>query len=214
MSYGKSKINPNLKLYTFEIRTKDKAKQKVPVFFEVAEKIGDKYEVQKDEHGEPVQVKFVSGTLTGLEHSEHTWAGPTGNVLLQKAKAFLRDGDNLYVVNIKYDILGRSIINALVNLKSVEDVEISVYMSKKVPSYPAAIVRQGDKRADWKYAVDQIPKPTEVPFKGTIIRDYSAVDAFFINEVKTFGATLGATRAVPAQGVAPAAAPTTEDVPF
>ncbi len=188
MAFGKNKLNPNLRLFTFKIRSRDNNKNEVPVYLEVSEKIDGKYVVQ------PEPAYFVNGTLTGLEHDERIWNGGKGDVLLQNAKAYLRDGDNLYILTIPYNILGRSVLNALVNLKTYTNVEISVYMSKGDKSYPQANVRQDDKRVDWKYAIADIPKAKKIPTSKGVISDFGEVDAFFINEVKTFGAVIAANR--------------------
>lgn len=215
MAFGKNKQNPNLKLFTFKIRSRDDNKQEVPVYLEVSEKVDGKYEVQKDSTGKVVPAYFVNGTLTGLEHDERLWDGPKGQVLLQNAKAYLRDGDNLYILTVPYNILGRSILNALVNLKSYENVEISVYMNKGEKSYPAATVRQNDKRVDWKHGIDQIPKATKIHTSKGDISDFGPVDSFFINEVKTFGAQLGSARTATPVGAAPVVTEAPgEDVPF
>lgn len=211
MAYGTSKqkrSNPNLKYINFRIRSKEDGKN-VPVYFEVSRvNENGQNEVLKDE-----KPTFITGKLVGMEHDE--WLFKEKNITIKNAKVYLRDGDDVQVLKVNYDgIIGRSILNALINLKTFEDVEISVYMTKGDKSYPAASVWQAGKRVEWKHSLDSLPKVKKIVTSKGTINDSGELDDFFIAEVKAFGANFGATAPVqtPAQ---PVSAPVTGDeVPF
>lgn len=177
----------NGKLFVMKVVTHDAEKKKLDhPTFEVREKNEEnKWVITKN-------VPAVSGRLSKVTVKEGEWEGDkfyTVSTLIKDDEA-----EESYLVDFKFNLMNRSVFNSLLNIDTTKDIKIGLYMSKK--GYPAASVRQGDDMINWKYSLDEQPKAEEITFKGKTMRDYSAVDNFFVNELKEFGASLGSAPAV------------------
>lgn len=209
MALGSKHNNPNLVVFSLKLKTKDEPK---PVFIVS----------QKQEDGkfhEVNRVHSVSGTLIEIEHRETPYNGD----VIKSVSLYLKDGDEFYMVSLPYTILSRSVFNSLLNLKSFEDIEISLYNSKPREDgkvYGAASVWQNRQLVNWAFERDALPATPEITFKGKKMRDTEALDKFFEEKIRELNTRIKAkTVVVPNKAVAtpePAiAAPEGDtDVPF
>jgi hypothetical protein len=176
MALKNSGGNSNSTLYILKIKTKDATGKVVDPFFQVSAKEDGKWVVTED------TFKSVSGKLTKVE----TRVGEYEGEQILSANIWLKDGDEAYLVDLKYTMLSRSIINSLLNLEDFDqEIEISLYTNKK--GYASASVRAGGQLVDWKFGLDELPKPEKVKFKGKEMSDFTKVDSFFQEEIKSLG---------------------------
>ena len=98
-------------------------------------------------------------------------------------------------------MLNRGILNQLLGLKSGEDITIGVYKNKK--GYNASYLKQDGKSVSWKFDFKDVPAPTEIIHPKltdengkpkVLSRDYSEVDAFFLERTKVWANEVGLTR--------------------
>lgn len=169
----------NNKVYFLKITTKDKDKKSVAPHFAVSEKVGDKWEVTKE-------VKDVSGNLTGVTIEKKTWEEQEYDVI----KFALEDTDTqeTYVLDLRQNLLARSIFNSFLNLKTFNNIEVGLYTKKGEGSYPAVSVKQNGERVSWAYELDQLPKIEKVKVGKKEVVDSTELDEFFINKLKELGA--------------------------
>lgn len=214
MAFGKGtpyKDNPNRKVYSFVIRTKDLPKP----LFEVKVKNGDKFELVAGE------TDTIAGEVVAVKHSENKYQGK----VIRSVNVTMTDGDDLYHLSIPYSNLGRGLINALCSLENGKNVSISLYQTKPKmeggKSYPASAVRQNDELVRWKYQQDELPAVKKIPYQGTMISDTIELDNFFAAKVGELNKVLNpkskaATAAIPEveNDEAPPATSSDENVPF
>jgi hypothetical protein len=213
MAFGKGSNTPSNKtLFTFKIKTKDLP---VPIF-EVTKKEGDKYVVLPDE------VNAVSGNIVRIESKPFTYIVKTTNKKKTSlgATLTLEDKDDLYFVNLNYDNLGRSIMNALLNLKKFENINISLYRSKAKeangPTYPSAAVRVDDEMAGYAFKQEELPPVDKINLpNGEVFKDTTKRDEFFHKHLNDFNNVIQAARNGKAPTVqvplVPTAAPAKDD---
>ncbi len=240
MSFGNTRKRTDLKAYAFRIKTKD-----LPVpHFEVQTRENDKWvpltEPVKDTEGKITGTKVVTaqnieGNLLAIESRKTVFQGKT----IKSTSVTLQDGDQIYFVTIPNSMLGRGILNRLINLKAFTNVQIGLYASKPQSegekSFHRASVRQDDEIVNWKYTFEQLPEAPQIKkASGEVLgRDYDALDAFFEKEVAELnskikkGAVVAPTpaaveTATATEHVVPESAPTPEaakedlnsDIPF
>lgn len=177
MSLGKkSKFDDsNTKFYyvTFKSKNKDTGKS----YFSVSTKGND----GKIAHLE--DVFDLSGRLVKIEHKVTEWNGQK----IENINYYLKDNDELYIVQFPFGIASRAMFNATLSLTSFEGLEIGTYMTKpKTPgakTYPAITIRQNGEMVRWKFDLKDLPKVQEVKFKDQVMRDYSATDKFFVDHL-------------------------------
>jgi len=178
MALGNKGYDQNGKLLVLKIKTKNAEGQEVPPYFQVSEKVDGSWK-ETDNTG----ITSVTGQLNNLEVKQKEFNGD----IVRSVSVYLKDGDETYLIDIRYSILGRSIINSLINIEDTsKPVEISLYQNKR--GYSASAVRSGDDTVSWKFGLDEQPKPEELrDKKGTLVkRDYSEVDDFFDEKVNEF----------------------------
>lgn len=181
MALGNKNYEANQRLYVLRLKTKNADGQKVPPFFQILEKEGDTW-VPQDK-----TVTSVTGTLSKLELKTRKF----NDEEIKSVNVYLQDGDEVYLIDFRYSILGRGILNSIINIEDPSlPVEISVYENKR--GYEAGAVRSGDDLVSWKFSLDEQPKAEEIKDKkGNVVkRDYSEVDEFFDNEVSEFAGRL------------------------
>lgn len=174
MALGNKNYDANGKLFVLKIKTKNAEQQEVPPFFQISEKVDGKWTDTGNKQ------TSVSGILTNIESKESEINGD----IVKSVSVFLKDKDETYLIDIRYSILGRGILNSLISLEdSSQEIEISLYQNKK--GYASACVRANGEILSWKFKLDELPKPDEIKDKkGNLIkRDYSEIDEFFDNEV-------------------------------
>lgn len=174
MAYGKGGpgFGPNVKVYSFNLKTKD-----LPApHFEVS---------TKDAEGNRVRVDTatrVSGDLIGIKHRESKFQNKT----IDSVSATMKDGNDVYFISIPYTYLGRNILNSLCALKSFGSVEISVYKGKPKgdkPPFDQSCVRQNGEMVYSKFDYSELPKVQKVQVGKEVFGDATEVNNLFKREV-------------------------------
>lgn len=171
---GSNKSNNN-KVYFLKITTKDKDKKNVAPHFAVSEKVGDKWEVTKE-------VKDVSGNLTGVTIEKKTWEDQEYDVI----KLALEDTETqeTYVLDLRQNLLSRSIFNSFLNLKTFDNIEVGLYTKKGEGAYPAVSVKQNGERVSWAFELDKLPKIEKVKVGKKEVVDSTELDEFYLERLK------------------------------
>lgn len=201
MGLGKPQ-RKDLKAFSLKIKTKDLPKPE----FVVSERQGDKFvELPDREYN-------VSGNLIGVEPKETKWEGK----VIKSVNVTLTDGDQIYFVTVPYSNLGRGLMNSLLALKKFNDVEIGLYQTKPKTdggkTYPATSLRQEGEIVRWRYALNELPAPDEIVFKGEKMRDFSKLESFLSDQLKELNKIIKASAPVQAnETVATTLAPTAEE---
>lgn len=171
---GSNKSNNN-KVYFLKITTKDKDKKNVAPHFAVSEKVGDKWEVTKE-------VKDVSGNLTGVTIEKKTWEDQEYDVI----KLALEDTETqeTYVLDLRQNLLSRSIFNSFLNLKTFDNIEVGLYTKKGEGAYPAVSVKQNGERVSWAFELDKLPKIEKVKVGKKEVVDSTQLDEFYLERLK------------------------------
>lgn len=171
-------------------------------YFQISRKNTDKWEIQDDQ-----SISSVTGDLTKVEVAEEEYKGDS----YFRVKFYLRDGDESYLIPFRFNISTRSLVNAILNLEEFTDVNISYFRSKS--GYDTFAVKQNGNRVSWKYELDEIPSAKEVVFQKKKVKDYSDVDAFYVEKLQEFAEKLGkSTNAVSKSNVEETEV--TDEVPF
>lgn len=188
-----------------EKNTGFRGKDKVP-YFSTFRKEGEEWK-------ETGKEDTVSGRLMSVttEKRYNPEKNPKHQDLVDKfgnadvLKVEIADGNagETYVWKTGFTINSRTAANSLLNVPLGTDVQIS--LGKKKSGYDSVFIRKvengtlSEKLVEWRFSLDDIPKPTETMFKGKKMRDYTEVDAFFVEQIK---AVFGDRRA-PAPEVKP-----------
>ncbi|MFA5234044.1 MAG: hypothetical protein WC390_06540 [Sulfurimonas sp.] len=165
----------NGKLYILKLKAKDKAAKQVPSFFEVSEKVEGKWTATSE-------VKRVAGNLTRITIEKGEWEGSEYDIV----KLILTDPekDESYLLDLRMNLLARSLYNSLLSLTSFEDLSISLYQTKKDDkTYDAISLRQGDSLVKWKHDLQNQPRVETVKIGGKKIVDSSKLDVFYIEQL-------------------------------
>jgi len=205
MALGNSGGNTGT-LFILKIVDKDKEKKKVAPHFSITKKVDGKWTVQ------PETVNRVSGNLSKIEIKEQEYKGDKYNTV----SLYLRDGDESYLIDLRFNLPSRSLFNSFASLESYDNLSVTVYENKS--GYTALGLWQGEKMAKWKYKLDELPVPDAVTFKGKEMHDYTKVDEFFTKVLQEIAGKLGGSQKKvatnPASEAAPAPTGADEDVPF
>lgn len=189
MALGK-KQTQNGKLLILKIKTQDEDKKPISPCFQVSEKVNGKYEKRSE------TVTAVSGNLIKLEIREQEYKGDKYNTI----SIYLVDGEEVYLIDTRVNMLTRSLYNSLLSLKTFENISISLYNYKKTDKktnkeveYPAVAVRQNDEIVKWAVALPDQPKPASITFKGKTQNDYTEVDNFFVEKIRQLATVVEAS---------------------
>lgn len=180
----------NNKLLILKIRTQDAEKKKISPVFAVS---------QKNEDGkwaQTTEVKDVAGTLTKIETEKKEWEGQEYDVI----KIFLQDDSvgETYLLDLRQNLLSRSIFNSLLSLSEFDGVSIGLYETKKDgETYAAVSVKRNGERVSWKYKLDELPKVKKVKVGKKEVVDSSEVDEFYIKELNSLGEVLASNKPAP-----------------
>lgn len=121
----------------------------------------------------------ISGSLFRAELTEKTFK----NIPTRVVNLYFKDGDEAYMLGLTYATASRSLFNALISLENdFDDLNIQIYRNKG--GYEAFAIKQGGKRLDWKYKIEELPEAKEVVINRQKQHDFSDVDEFFDNELK------------------------------
>ncbi len=158
----------------------------------------------------------VAGNLIGIE----TRVGSFDDKPIYNVTLSLRDPKQNQVYFTGFTVgssLGRKLTNAVLNLKSFDNVQVGLYSqvnkeTKKV--YGAAALRQGDDTATVKgkydFKTDASLQPRSYIGEGNKEKkDWTAVDLFLFEKLKAFGETVKGAKNTAPQNEAPA--PESED---
>lgn len=147
--------------------------ENVRPFFEISSKEGDKWVASEDN-----SINSISGSLFKIEAVEEEYKGDK----YFRVKAFIKDGDESYLIPFRMNIASRSLLNSFFNLQSFDNISIRYYLSKT--GYDSYYVTQNDSKVTWKFESSELPSPEEITFKGKIIRDFTKIDMFFVEQIK------------------------------
>ena len=204
MALGNSGGNTGT-LFILKVVDKDKDKKKVPPHFSITKKVDGKWTLQAE------TVNRVSGNLSKIEIKEQEYKGDKYNTV----SLYLRDGDESYLIDLRFNLPSRSLFNSFASLESYDNLSVTVYENKS--GYTALGLWQGEKMVKWKYKLDELPVPDAVTFKGKEMHDYTKVDDFFTKVLQEIAGKLGGSQNRVATNAASEAAPASggdEDVPF
>ena len=132
-------------------------------------------------------VSDLSGSLIKVEQKVTEWEGKKIESVLVTLKDTTETGSELYFVSFPFGIATRSLFNAMLSLKSFDNLSIGAYMTKPKTeggkSYPAIALRQNGEVIRWKYELKDLPPVKEIVFKGDKMRDYTDTDKFFVDQL-------------------------------
>jgi hypothetical protein len=123
-------------------------------------------------------INSISGSLFKIEAVEEEYKGDK----YFRVKAIIKDKDESYLIPFRMNIATRSLLNSFFNLESFENISIRYYLSKA--GYDSYYVTQNDEKVTWKFESSELPPPEEISFKGKIIRDFTKIDLFFVDQIK------------------------------
>lgn len=157
--------------------TKDANKKEIKPTFNFQRKIDGEY---KDVE---TNTSF-SGILSRVDCKSHDWQSPQGVQTITSVGVTVTDGEDQYVLDLGYNILGRSVFNSLLGLELGDPIQFSIYLSKpteknKNKSYPQIAVRTNDQLAKWVYGKGELPEIVKVKLKGKDVSDTTDIDKFF-----------------------------------
>jgi hypothetical protein len=149
--------------------------ESVKPFFEVSSKdaVTNKWVPSTDN-----SINSISGSIFKIEAVEEEYKGDK----YFRVKAIIKDKDEAYLVPFRMNIATRSLLNSFFNLESFENISIRYYLSKA--GYDSYYVTQNDEKVTWKFESSELPSPEEISFKGKIIRDFTKIDLFFVDQIK------------------------------
>ena len=193
---GNDNQNNNNKLLILKIATKDAEKKNIDPVFNISEK-----SAETGKWGVTGSVSSVSGDLTKIEIRDQEYLGEHYNTV----SLFLNDQDTqeTYLLDLRLNLLTRSLVNSLLGMKDFNDIKVSLYTNKK-NGYPAVSVRSHGELAHWLYNLDEVPAVDEIKDKkGNVVkRDYSDLDSFYVEKLRELAARLNSSEA-PVKSAAP-----------
>jgi hypothetical protein len=167
MALGK-KYNDNLELIILKIKSKDEDGKNCEPYFQITKKVNGNWEPQ------PEKEVTVSGRIVKVQRRVSKF----NDEEIARVDLMLKDGNQAFLIELRYTLLGRNIFNSLLSLENADsEVELSLYTNKK--GYPAASLRADGELLRWKYSLEELPEPNVVVFKGKEQRDFTPVDNFF-----------------------------------
>jgi len=196
------------KLLILKIKTKDAADKTVPVYIQVSEKIGEKWQASQD------TVNSVKGDLTKIEVKERNYQGETYKTI----GLYLTDkvAKETYLLDLRFNILTQGLLNSLFSLEAFNDVEVQVYQTKS--GYPSSALTQAGNKTSWKFNKEELPAVKKVTLGKKTVTDTSDLEEFFLAELDKLRvkveAANGKKSTKAGEAVSPANPEAEEDVPF
>ena len=188
MPIGVKTNSPTYYVKMLGTKKEDKDKPVIFAFSMKNQQTGD-YEIRE-------QSQDFEGTFTDLNVEEFEFEGKKKKVI----KVVLHDGNFRYVLSLGFSMLGRSAINSLASIKEMGGIlTLTCYRNSKT-GYPSLFLEYNGQRLEWKYSIDQLPKPKEVEFNGDVMKDYTAMNKLFEDEAKKIQALIkeqGVTEPLP-----------------
>lgn len=161
----------NNKFMILKIRTQDAEKHPISPYFSVNTKVDDKW-------AETNQVTKLAGTLNKVEISKAEWEGAEYDVV--KLRFTDDQAGEDYLLDLRLNLLSRSIFNSLFSLETFGDISISLYQKRGEKAYPAVSVKQREERVDWKFKLDEQPKMEKVTVGKKVVVDATVLDEFYL----------------------------------
>lgn len=153
--------------------TRDESKKEVSPFFCTS---------RKNEEGKYIRdsetFSGIAGDLISLWVENVEWEDQKSKV----AKLVLSDesAGELYLMDLRFNMLNRGIFNSILSLNSTEGISIDLYTNNK--GYASSIVKQNGERVSWKHDFSDLPKPEKIINPKTqqvVLTDYTDIDNFF-----------------------------------
>lgn len=183
MSLGNDNQQNNGKLYILKIKNKDKEGKPTPAFFEVSEKVDGKWQATS-------QTNRVGGNLTKIAFDKGEWNEQEYHIV----KLTLNDPEKEenYLLDLRMNLLARSLYNSLLSLETFNDLSISLWQSKKEDkTYDAVSVKQLDERVNWKHSLDSLPKVEVFKVGGKKVVSTEKLDEFYLNDLANLAINVG-----------------------
>lgn len=216
---GNRSFGPNAVLYSFQIKSKDLP---APIF-KVEKKGSDgQYHpilVKDEKTGEsvPMTASRVSGNIISASPKENTHEGK----LIRSINLTIQDGDDVYFTSVGETFLGRNLYNALLGLKTFDEIEISLYQSRPKPPKPgqpasnktfaSVSLRQHGEPVRGPYDQKKdMPQPKKVRVSGKDQTDTEELDNWFREKMIAWCKVVNASvpkQASSASSSAPTSAP-------
>jgi len=182
-SQSATQFGPNTKVYFVSIKEKDLPQP----FFEIKQKVGEKYEVVP---GGAVadQLKFLGGDLVDIRNKVFKYEGKD----IESVSATFVDKvkDEAYITTLSHGYLGWNIMNSLSALKTYNGIEIGLYQSKpkdgKPKGFNSAAVRQGPTGSliYGKFKNEELPKIPKIQVGKDVHSDKTAMIAFWTAQME------------------------------
>lgn len=180
MARGNNKNNNN-KLFIAKIVSK-KGKEYVPPHFAISEKISTE-ENPKGKWKVIEEVSSLSGDLFKIELDKDEYEGNEYDII----KLFLRDNQvqEDYLLDLRFNLLTRSLFNSILNLSSFEDLKVSLYEKNGSDNkrYSAVSLRQKDEKVKWRFSQEELPKIEKHTINKKVVYDTTAIDEFFLKNI-------------------------------
>jgi hypothetical protein len=176
-------------LYVLKPVSRDKDKKALDnPYFEISESVDGKFKAKDDK-----SINIVSGRLFRIETKQEEYDGDK----FYRARIYLRDGEESYMISTRLNIASRSLINCLFSLTSFDNISVKFYRSKA--GFESFYVSQNDEKVSWKFDNSELPEPKSVVFKNKTIRDFTDVDQFFADYIVDFNNTVKSTNSAVSQ---------------
>jgi hypothetical protein len=138
---------------------------------------------QEDNYVDLPDATFVEGYLHSLQFKDE----PSYDKKTTEKNLYVKlfDGDELYIIRVKFFMIGRSIMNSLANLVTLDpplDLKLTIRLYRTKPNergdkYARAWVGYGVEALDWNMTAEQMKSLTrKVTVNGKEMTDSSALD--------------------------------------
>lgn len=166
------------------LRNKNEAKEKVKPFFTFSKKIDGAWAVFAE------NTRF-SGHLRKLTVGEREFNLGGGKVEKKPEVTIQLYDEELsetYVLRLPIRISSRSLFNRILNLQSMENLEISVWEDDK--NFEVLSLKQNDENVKQRFTKEEVPAAPKVKVNGAEISDTYELNKFYLEKLTEFGAAL------------------------
>ncbi len=186
---GKENKNDGTELVIVQDRTSEDKKKS---FFEFIQKVDGQWVVTAKD-------SVFSGDLKSIQHGlKYDISIPKQRELAEKYKnrpviklqLVDREANQTYLYKFNLRLATRTLINRVLALESTDGLAISIWNDRETGNEKISLKQHG-KPVDWKYGLDEVPKPEELRKKNgeLISRDFDEVDKFFLDKIDEFNAS-------------------------
>lgn len=199
-------------LYILKIKSKDTEGKPTDIHFQVSEKVEGKWLATKE-------TKNISGDLVSVDITEEEYNKEPYHAI--KIRLEDVEAKEQYLIDARFTMVTRSLLNSLFSLNSHKDLKIGLYKAKGKEGkgeYDSVSLRQGGEKVSWKYSIAELPKIEQIVTKAKTINVYDNLNDFYIEKTKELSVKLkewrktGAKAPVAEKAVEPTpAAPENDD---